>query len=490
MNHLWEFLKKASETVPDRIALSDKTQSITYQQYYEEAEKVADSIVAVGYADAHQPIGVLARHCALTPVYYLGILKSGNYYVPLDPEQPEERKQMIRQSSGMKLLISEEGIQTVDVPEIQETADAWNPYGEEDQPLYMIYTSGSTGVPKGVLKGENAMLDFIRAFSEAYPYEEHEIVGSQTPFYFDASAKDIYLSLYNMATLEILPKELFSFPINLVHYMNEKKITLISWVPSALSMLTKLDVFSEEKPGYLKKVFFVGEVFPMKQLNRWRHVMPDLKYVNLYGSSELAGVCCTYEIGQDEVFEESAVLPIGKPLPNCQVILVQDGKRVTEPGMTGEICVASKTLAWGYFGDREKTEKTFVRMKPDDGETARYLRTGDMASYDEKGNLVFASRQDHQIKHMGHRIELGEIEAMAASVSGIESCCCVYDQEKQKLVLFCESTLSGQEIKAVLRDKLSAYMVPGKIVVMDRLPLNANGKIDRIMLKNSLIKSH
>ena len=226
---------------------------------------------------------------------------------------------------------------------------------------------------------------------------------------------------------------------------------------------------------------------PMKHLNTWRRELPDIQYVNLYGSSELAGICCYYEVSG--IYPDDAVLPMGKPLANCSIYLLNEGEIVRESGMIGEMYVVSDALALEYFHDPEKTKSVFQICDFGDG-PVRCLKTGDLAQYDEKGNILFVARKDFQIKHMGHRIELGEIEAVANAMPEINRCCCLYNAPKRKIVLFCElsagCTLNGQEIRSIMKKKLSDYMVPGKVHILDVLPLNQNGKIDRQLLKSYL----
>jgi len=266
--------------------------------------------------------------------------------------------------------------------------------------------------------------------------------------------------------------------------LNEKKISFICWVPTALSIVTQLNTFLEVIPETLEKVFFVGEVMPMKQLNKWRKALPNLQYVNLYGSSEIAGISCYFEV--KETYEDIMVLPMGKPLSNCQIYLLDKDAVVTEPNHIGEIYYASDALALEYFHDPDRTAGSFLNKDFGNG-LQRVFKSGDLAQYDMDGNLVFASRSDFQIKHMGHRIELGEIEAVAGSLKEIDRCCCLYDQRKSKITLFCQLTKgcgkNGREIRSLLRPMLSTYMLPSKVIVMENLPLNANGKIDRQELK-------
>lgn len=507
-----DYLENAAKSYPDRVALGDESGQITYKDLKVYARKVGLFLMEKGFCRTHKPIGVMAARDKYTLVLYLGILYSGNFYVPIDPEMKQEKKDKIIEQSGMELVLTAEDVVKVldGVFDKGETVDACaNNVSEaefvndrpdesisyeyetngDDMPLYMVYTSGSTGVPKGVLKTHGAMIDYVEAFSNTYPYGEHEILGNQTPFFFDASAKDIYLMLKNAATMEIIPTSLFSFPVKLVEYLNEKKITIISWVPSALALLTQLNAFADIKPTTLKKVFFVGEVFPMKQLNKWRKELPALTYVNLYGSSEIAGICLYYEVKKEDVFEDTQVLPMGKPLSNCRIVLVsqENGSVITDKNVSGEIYLSSKALAKEYFGDKEKTENSFVFTDLDGTGERRYFKTGDVAFYNENGDLVFTSRKDFQIKHMGHRIELGEIEVTASALDYIVKCGCIYDNEKRRIVLYCECApdceVTGPQIKAALTEKLSSYMVPNRVVLIDKVPLNANGKIDRVELK-------
>ena len=286
--------------------------------------------------------------------------------------------------------------------------------------------------------------------------------------------------LKSRATLEILPSELFSFPPMLIRYMNERKVSFISWVPSALCIITQLNTFKEVLPETLKRVFFVGETFPMKQFLKWQQALPDIEYVNLYGASEIAGISCFYKVSGD--VSSYNVLPIGKPMDNCTVFLMDQGQMILEPDKPGEIYVISDALASGYYQDQEKTDAAFIHM---DGQ--RVFKSGDIAWYDHDGNLNFAARNDSQIKHMGYRIELGEIEALAGKIDQIERCCCLYNAEKKRIVLFCQLAAGCEAdvktIRSELAKYLTDYMMPQRIKIKDRLPLNANGKIDRQMLK-------
>lgn len=494
MTNVLEYLDAAADTYPDKRAVACGDSVYTYAVLRKSAKNIGALLSKLGHKQ--QPVGVLAERSAETLILFFGVLYSGNFYVPLDPDMPTEKLKTILSDAGISVLLGTQETELrlaeaeyqghyytlQDAPE----ADCPLPDTDADEPLYMVYTSGSTGKPKGVLKSHRAEISYIEAYSRTFSFSSDEIIGNQTPFYFDASGKDIYLMLKLGCTMEILPTQLFSMPTQLIEYLNQKGVTFASWVPTAISIVAQLNPFSLVTPTTLKKLFFVGEVMPMKHLNKWRSVLPDIQCVNLYGQSELAGICCYYEVKGD--YPNDAVLPIGKPLSNCHVYLVDRETviAVSDTNHIGEIYIASDALAVEYWNDGEKTRSSFQVLDFGNG-PERCFKTGDLAQYDADGNLLFAARTDFQIKHAGHRIELGEIETVAGALDDIGRCCCLYDTEKKKIVLFCQLSegvsKTGREIQSLLRTKLSSYMVPGKVILMERLPLNANGKIDRQKLK-------
>lgn len=493
-NCIVDIFEKTVERFPNRVAVADAESSCTFIELKSLAQKIAKELNF-----EEEIIGVLAHRNLATILLFMGCIYADKCYVPIDPSLPKEKLRKIIQSSGIKTIASFD----LDDREVIESTGASHRHleleylakqEEADYPvnkdcrqelLYIVYTSGSTGIPKGVAKSYKAMKNFMDTYKTVFSFDENTIIGNQTPFYFDASAKDLYMMIASGARLEIIPTQLFSFPVRLITYMNDRKINFISWVPSALTIVTTLNTFVEVVPEYLKKVFFVGEVFAAKHLNKWMEALPEAEFVNLYGSSEICGISCYYLI--KEKIEAAESIPIGKALQNCDVKIVADGKTVSEAEQTGEIYVASEALAEGYFQDKEKTAESFVQLDLGDG-VKRYYRTGDVAKYDANGDIVFQARKDYQIKHMGHRIELGEIETAAVGLDGLEKCCCLYDEKRSKIVLYVQLEqgcgLTAKEIRRKLKTLISDYMVPHKVVIMEQLPMNQNGKIDRVSLKN------
>lgn len=245
---------------------------------------------------------------------------------------------------------------------------------------------------------------------------------------------------------------------------------MIMWVPSALIMIARIRVLKFMKPQSLKYVFFIGEVFPPKYFNMWYEALPDVRYFNWYGSTEIAGACLYHEITSP--LKEDEPMKTGKPLYGNEVKLED-----------GEICVSSPQVALGYIKDEERNRSTF---RLEDGKI--FLHTGDYAEYDRDGDIVFRSRKDFQIKHMGYRIELQDIETSVNSLSDIDSCCCLYDSKKDRIVLF--ATLNDEksigDILNECKKILPSYMMPGRVILLKSMPLNANGKIDRVKLKETM----
>lgn len=491
------FLEQSATAMPDRTAVADREHKFTFRELKEAAQTLA---AVPALKDAPEgAIGVMVERNADVILFFMAVLYSGHFYVPIDPEMPAKKLNMIIENADISVIIGSEGTRSaaeqaerdityVTLADVQK--GCINTAGLDcsaDSPLFMIYTSGSTGVPKGVLKSHKAVMSFINAYVDEFGFDENEVIGNQTPFFFDASAKDIYLMLKTGACMEILPTEYFAMPPSLINYMNERRVTFISWVPSALSVIVQLNTFKAVLPTTLKKVFFVGEVMPMKHLNKWREALPDLQYVNLYGSTEIAGISCFYRV--DREFDNDENLPMGRPLSNCKVYLLDGDNVVTEKDHIGEMYVVSDAVALCYWKDPEKTDSCFVMKDFGEGEVRAY-KSGDLARYDDRGDLVFASRSDFQIKHMGHRIELGEIETVAGSLEDIQRCACLYNEKKSRIVLFCQLVpgpkMTGSDIKAALTEKLSSYMVPNRVIILESLPYNANNKIDRVRLKELL----
>lgn len=483
MKHVIELLKSALKNGrKDSPYLIEEDNALSYGETMERASKVASFLLRKGIRNDWVIVTTEAKADAVS--LFLGIALSGNCYVPLDKDTPEVRLRDILsigdiryafglEKEGLVSLSKEEAfLSPIDKPAIEE---AYAKHKEED-PLYLMFTSGSTGKPKGVLKSHKSVLSFVKNFEESFPsFGKGRRFCNQAPLYFDASAKDVYLSLATESALYFPSKSVFALPKITIDYLNDNRIDTLLWVPSALSLIARLRTLSFMKPLYLKDVYFIGESFMPKYLNIWTSALPNTRFVNWYGSTEVAGAALYFEI--PGTMDETKPLPIGKPLKNNEVALED-----------GEILLSSDQLALGYLKDEERNVKTFVARNG-----KRWLRTGDYASLDKDGNVVFESRKDYQIKHLGYRIELQDIEVAVSSLEGILSSCALYQKDKDAIVLALELSNNGRNISdgewiGRFKTVLPEYMIPKRIIRLDKMPLNPNGKIDRVLLMKELEK--
>ncbi len=495
MKNIVEFLKKEAEENPNKLFLVDGNmdnksenlqqnvdeRSLTFRETFEEALKIAE--VLHEQKINQQPIMIKAERKSNTVVAMLGIIMSNNFYVPVNPDYSADKINSIIQSSSIEYELcfnqSDTNLKHIMFDDCLKKDVSKNLYDllsqdfSENNSIYTIYTSGSTGKPKGVLKTHKNMIAFVNNFLETFDLKHGKHIANQAPLFFDASMKDLYLSLALGATLFFPNKSLFSVPLKLIEYLNDNKINYIFWVPSALTIIVRLKTLLYATPKFLEYVFFVGEVFLPKYINMWLTQLPEVKYVNLYGSTELAGVCLYKVI--NKLLPEDKPIPLGKPIKNNNVFLSD-----------GELIVESDQIASCYVNDEEKNQQVFVC----DG-SKRFLKTGDYAFIDENEDFVFTTRKDFQIKHMGYRIELQEIEIAISSISYITSCVVLFNKDKDSLVCFASvQTQIENPVKNLvvdLKQKLPVYMVPNQYQILQELPLNANGKIDRVKLKE-LIK--
>lgn len=504
MKNVLEYLEESCKRVPDKVAFVCEEDRITFRELKRRAFACGLKLTEYAQGAKNRPICVIGEREINALVCMLGCVYSGNFYVLVDASLPQARIESMLASVDFLGAISCSG-QEYTCPGLAFSEVYERPDGPEDilplpddrmeemirnvigktcsfDPLYGVFTSGTTGVPKLVVKSHASIISFIDEFVSMFGIGEEEILGNQFPFYFDASTKDLYSCLKCGLTVHIIPKMYFSFPQYLINYLIDHRITTIIWVPSALALVANGDGLETIGiPESVRKVFFVGEQMPLKQLNYWKRHMPETDFVNLYGSTEVAGNFLYYRY--DDILPDDMRLPTGKPFPNTKVFLIDEAENeITAAGHEGEICVVSDTLSLGYYGNAGMTDQVFVRNPLVPYRETMY-RTGDLAVLDENGNIVWASRKDFQIKHMGYRIELSEIEVTLGAVPGIEECCCVYDGEKKKILFYYTAAEDlKKEIGRQVRARLPKYMFPSKYIHLESMPHNANGKIDRKQL--------
>lgn len=519
-----EYLENSCETFPDKVVFADDKSQITYGEFVERAKYLGAYLLEhelEGRTGA--PVAVFIDRSIESLAGFFGVVYAGGFYVPVDRQMPAARIGLILDTLRPAVILGEEKDRKIlermerteklltfgevfgRKEEQPEEAEKWEELhlelGKEQKellaavrkraldtdPLYAIFTSGSTGVPKGVLVSHRSVIDLIDNFREEFSFDESCVFGNQAPFDFDVSVKDIYSTIKNGATMYVIPKVMFSFPAKLIAFMNEKKINTIIWAVSALRIIENLNAFTGEVPHYLRTAMFSGEVMHNKVLNYWRKYLPQVQYVNLYGPTEITCNCTYYKV--DRPFEDDEALPIGTAFLNSGVFLLDGNTQVTESQTAGEICIKGTSLALGYYNNAEKTAEAFCQNPLNTAYPERIYRTGDIGMYNENGELMFLSRKDDQIKHMGHRIELGEVEAAANSLDFLDAAVCIYDKEAGKIVMFYQSKEPcDREVLRAMGKKLPKYMFPNKLCHFEKLPLNKNNKIDRTYLRENCLR--
>lgn len=497
-----DYLENAASLYGERCAYRDAKQAFTFGQVRSIARRAGTSIA--GLKAWNRPVAVFMEKSASMIIGFLGAVYGGCCYCPLDISMPKDRLSVILKTLDPAAVIygrgQEEQIRNMDLScpvfMFEELC-----LKEEDpgileeirgrrtalDPLYILFTSGSTGIPKGVVVSHQVMINNMEWLEEEYGFCPEDVMGNQAPLYFDVSDHDVYCPLKFGCSTIIIPPELFTFPARLMAFLNEERVTGIFWVPFALCTAANLRALEAETPKYLKYIFFAGEVMPLKQLNYWRRFVPDACYCNMYGPTETY-VCTYYNV--DREFGDDETLPIGRPCGNVDILVLDEKGRQILPGDKGEgeLCVKGCTLALGYYNDLERTRAWFVQNPRNPHYPERIYRTGDMVSYNERGELMYHDRMDLQIKRLGYRIELGEIEAASGAVHGIRECACVYDPSRQMILFFYTGQkLEKRELSAGLSAKLPKYMMPNRYVYLEEMPRNQNGKIDRKRLKEQYV---
>ena len=500
-NHVLDYLNEIVIKKPDKLAFANEYEGMTFRQVYDQSRAIGTYLHQQGVY--RKPVVIFMSKHPRQVTAFFGVITAGDFYVPVDEEMPAGRIQLILDNVKAPVIICDEktaGIaaafdydgkivlyQDICRTAVCETAiQKIHDEAIDTDPIYIVFTSGSTGIPKGVAACHRSVIDYIEQLSETLEFDEDTIFGNQTPLYFDACLKELYPTLKFGATTYLIPKSLFMMPIKLVEFMNEHRINTVCWVVSALTMISAFGTFKVVRPEYLHTVVFGSEVFPIKQFNIWKSVLPNAKFTNLYGPTEGTGMCCYYKV--DREFELNEVIPIGRPFKNTEIILLNEKDERAGQGETGEICIRGTSLTLGYYNNFEKTREVYVQNPLNTAYPELIYRTGDLGKYNERGELVFVSRKDYQIKHMGHRIELGEIEVNVNLLDGIRLSGCIYDNERGKIVLYYVGGITDKDLAKALKEKLPRYMVPNRIIQLDEMPLTANGKIDRVTLKKRYLE--
>ncbi len=495
-----EWLEASAKRYPNKSAFTDDKNEISFAQTMFGAKAIGSCLSEM--VEPGNPVAVLTGRHAFTPVCFFGVLYSGCHYVPLDPESPAERLNAILSRLSKKVILTdnahlplvnaihftgkvilmEDALQT----QITETQLQYIRTQVTDlDPLYVIFTSGSTGIPKGVVTSHRAMCNFITGLTDVLEIDHTEVIGSQAPLDYVGAVKDIYTGLLTGACVVIIPKTYFTVSENLFHFLNEHKVTSIAWTVTALVLPTTQGIFDDSiPPKYLKRVGFTGSVMPCKYLRVWQQNLPGVRFINLYGPTEVTA-CCSYYV-VDGLVNHDDTLPIGVPFKNYNMFILKEDNTKAKPGEMGELCVGGISIGLGYYDDAELSSQIFIQNPLHNLYRDMIYRTGDLSIQRPDGVFEYHGRRDRQIKLHGYRIELGEIEESLKALDVVDDGCCLYDAENERLFLYYSGIASVKEIAVALRRSLPAHMIPRKIIRLETLPLMANMKVDIQKLKKMM----
>lgn len=499
-----ELLERANAIYGNNIGYEDYSSKITFNELRTTAGIIGTTLLKDMPKTAHhsiRPIIVLMPKSVKCIISYMGILYSGNPYVPLDANIPAARLQKIIDNLNPEGIITEAEYAKVlgNVDTKGSTVYYYSEISEgridedliqqtiskviDTDPIYIMYTSGSTGEPKGVTIPHRGVIDYSDWVVNTFSLTENTIMANQAPFYFDNSVFEIYGALLSGGKMVLIPEQLMLFPVKLPEFLIENKVNTLFWVPTVLINVANSGILETVKLEELKVVAFCGEIMPNKQLNMWRKSNPQCLYANLYGPTEITDVCSYYIV--DKEFEDWEPLPIGKACENMRVILLNDNDKLAEIGETGEICVIGSGVALGYWGNKEQTDKMFVQNPVNPNYNEYMYRTGDLGYVDDEGLIMIQGRMDSQIKHRGNRIELGEIEKAASCIEGVRRSCALFDTEQEHIVLYLETDLeiNLRKVNVELSKLIPKYMLPHLLKRFEKFPMTPNDKIDRKQLK-------
>lgn len=495
MKNILEYLEGTAVAVPEKLAFSDGKSDVSFGELWRASRAIGSALIKEG-AKREAVVVYMDKHPNVMSAFF-GTIYAGCFYVCIDPKTPMDRVKTIVQSVDAKIMIADSKaykkaeelgmlrlLRFEDVAAVEIDTVALGAVREKQidtDPIYVVFTSGSTGIPKGVVACHRSVIDYTEALCKAIGFTRETVFGNQTPLYFDAPLKEIMPTLKLGATTYFIPKMNFSFPVRLIEYLNTHRINTVCWVVSAFTQVSSLGAFDVVRPEYLHTVAFGSEVFPKKDYKMWRDMLPNARFFNLYGPTEATGMSCFWSAERE--LDENEPIPIGRPFDNTDILLITEEGREAARGEEGEICIRGTCVTMGYYNNRERTNEAFVQNPLNSVYPEMIYKTGDIGKYNECGELVFVTRRDSQIKHMGHRIELGEIEATLLKLPEAKRACCCYDKEARRIVLFFVGDIECADAQKYLKEKLPVYMLPAVCERLDVMPLTDNGKIDRRSLR-------
>lgn len=494
----------------DAIFISD-SEKIDYQSLNKKSNQIARYMSTQGLKK-NEVLWISGEKNLYTYSVMIACLKLGVVYSIYDPNSPIERlKKIFHQCKPSGALIGdnqEEILNLLSVNKVniilknnRENIDQnINNYSDQNLTItnnvpssngaYIMFTSGSTGIPKGALITNDNLIRFITWSREAFSVEKDDKISAVNPLYFDNSVFDFYSTIFNGATLLPIDDGIVKNPHVLISKIEELECTQFFSVPSLLIYMNTLKAFNDKKIPKLKKIIFGGEGFPKKKLKEIYDLYSKrINFFNVYGPTECTCICSSYKINDNDFEDELGLPPLGKIGTHFEYLLLNEKKNKIQND-AGELCLVGPCVGEGYYNDKIRTDESFVQNINLLSKFKKMYKTGDLVRFDEKSsNLFFVARKDNQIKHMGYRIELEELEAACNTISYINEAVAFHGNIKNvsTITISVSSNISVSEknLKDDLKKIIPHYMIPSKVLISRILPKNANGKIDKVKIRNS-----
>ncbi|WP_367387265.1 amino acid adenylation domain-containing protein [Bacillus vallismortis] len=470
---------------PDHIAIVYGSQQMTYKELNEQSNQIAKILRCKG-VNSSEIVGLMTDRSLEMIIGLIGILKSGGAYLPIDPESPQQRINHMLNDTNAKLLLTQEkyrdsiqnDIEIINLNDDYSEVDNTNleKINDSNDTAYIIYTSGSTGIPKGVVISHYNAIRVVRD-TNYIKINENDIVLQLSNFSFDGSIFDIFGALLNGAKLILVDKDTVVDIKKLGALIKHENISIMFITTALFNVLVDLDISCLKN---IRKILFGGERVSVSHAKKALDYLGKDKIIHVYGPTESTVFTTYYFI--NEICNEDKTIPIGKPLSNTSVYILDKERKLLPPGEVGELCISGDGLSKGYLNNEKLTLEKFVLNPFKQGE--RLYLTGDLVKWLPDGNIEFVGRKDHQVKVRGFRIELGEIQNQLIQHESVkDSIVIVKEEEGQPSYLAAYITtkkeVSVDDLRLFLADKLPEYMIPAYFTKLDHFPLTANGKIDK-----------
>jgi amino acid adenylation domain-containing protein/thioester reductase-like protein len=498
-----QLFEEQVERTPDAVAVIFGNQQLTYHQLNSRANQLAHYLQSLG-VKPDVLVGICVERSLEMVIGILGILKAGGAYVPLDPEYPTERLSFMLEDAAVSVLLTQQKL--VDkLPQHQAQVICldtdWSHLNQlsqenlitgvqENNLGYVIYTSGSTGQPKGVALNQLALCNLILWQLQNSPMSSQAVKTLQfAPISFDVSFQEMFSTWFNGGTLLLIDEELRREPLALLGLLQEQAVERLFVPFVALQQLAEVAVSSNFITSHLREIITAGEQLQITPaIFKWLSQLSDCTLHNHYGPSE-SHVIVTYTL-TNSVETWPALPPIGRPIANTQIYILDQYLQPVPIGVPGELHIGGVSLARGYLNRPELTQEKFIPNPFEEGGESRLYKTGDRARYLPDGNIEYLGRIDNQVKIRGFRIELGEIEAVVSQYEQLQANCVIIREDNpgdKRLVAYIvpqpEQTPTLSELRQFLKSKLPEYMVPSAFVTLESLPLTPSGKVNRRALR-------